>query len=102
MMAGPEGREHLAWWQQHLAGELPVLALRTDHPRPAVRGFSGATIEASIDPSLSERLRALARSQRVSLSTLLLGTLQSPPAPLHASGRPHCGYAHHGASEKHL
>ena len=73
MMAGPEGREHLAWWQQHLAGELPVLALRTDHPRPAVRGFSGATIEASLDPSLSERLRALARSQRVSLSTLLLG-----------------------------
>jgi amino acid adenylation domain-containing protein len=73
MMAGPEGREHLAWWKQHLAGELPVLALRTDHPRPAVRGFSGATLEASIDPSLSDKLRALARSQRVSLSTLLLG-----------------------------
>ncbi len=73
MMASSEGREHLAWWQQHLAGELPILALRTDQPRPAVRGFSGATIEASIDPALSERLRALARSQRVSLSTLLLG-----------------------------
>ena len=100
MMAGPEGREHLAWWQQHLAGELPVLALRTDHPRPAVRGFSGATIEASIDPSLSERLRALARSQRVSLSTLLLGIYKVLLHRYTASGRPHRGYAHHGPSRK--
>jgi amino acid adenylation domain-containing protein len=73
MLAGPEGREHLGWWRQHLAGELPVLALRTDHPRPAVRRFNGATLEATLDPALSEQLRALARSQRVSLSTLLLG-----------------------------
>ena len=73
MMASQEAREHLAWWQRHLAGDLPVLALRTDHPRPAVRGFGGATLEASIDPALTAQLRALARSQRVNLSTLLLG-----------------------------
>jgi amino acid adenylation domain-containing protein len=73
MLAGPEGREHLAWWQQHLAGELPVLALRPDHPRPAVRGFGGATVEAVLDSSVSTQLKTLARAQRVSLSTLLLG-----------------------------
>ncbi|HXH10352.1 MAG TPA: amino acid adenylation domain-containing protein, partial [Alphaproteobacteria bacterium] len=73
MMASQEAREHLAWWQRHLAGDLPVLALRTDHPRSAVRGFGGATFEASIDPPLTAQLRALARSQRVNLSTLLLG-----------------------------
>src|SRR5262249_56888357 len=60
------------WWQQQLAGELPVLALRTDYPRPAVRGFSGATLEALLNPALSAQLKALARSQRVSVSTLLL------------------------------
>lgn len=32
-----------AYWRAELAGELPLLDLPTDQPRPAVRGYRGAT-----------------------------------------------------------
>ncbi|HEX3131568.1 MAG TPA: amino acid adenylation domain-containing protein [Thermoanaerobaculia bacterium] len=39
---GGEGR-HEAWWLDRLAGDLPVLDLPTDHPRPAARTFRGGS-----------------------------------------------------------
>jgi hypothetical protein len=39
---GGEGRNE-SWWLDRLAGDLPVLDLPTDHPRPAVRSFRGGS-----------------------------------------------------------
>ncbi len=36
MLAGPDGEAHWAYWKERLSGDLPVLNLPTDHPRPAV------------------------------------------------------------------
>ena len=35
-------RLNSAYWKQQLGGELPVLELPTDRPRPAVQTFNGA------------------------------------------------------------
>ena len=34
---------HLNYWREQLAGAAPTINLPTDHPRPAVEGFRGAT-----------------------------------------------------------
>ncbi|MEW6737704.1 MAG: AMP-binding protein, partial [Acidobacteriota bacterium] len=43
MLAGVEGERLWQYWQQQLAGELPILNLFTDHPRPSVQTYHGAS-----------------------------------------------------------
>ncbi|MCP3917635.1 MAG: non-ribosomal peptide synthetase, partial [bacterium] len=48
------------WWRGTLAGELPVLDLPTDHPRPAIQSGRGANLERPIPGELIEAVDALA------------------------------------------
>jgi amino acid adenylation domain-containing protein len=75
LMAGPEGDKHWQFWRKRLAGELPLLNLPTDRPRPAMRTYNGASLAFDIEPELCRRLKDLARSQRVTLYTLLVAAL---------------------------
>ncbi|MCP5047214.1 MAG: hypothetical protein GY940_08580, partial [bacterium] len=68
MKAGEEGAAHLEYWKKQLAGEPAVLSLTTDYDRPPVRGFNGATCEASLEPGLSRKIRAAAKSLQVNLA----------------------------------
>src|SRR5256884_2065704 len=43
MLAGSEGERHWAYWQHELAGELPMLNLPIDRPRPPVQTYRGAS-----------------------------------------------------------
>ena len=43
MLASPEGEAHLAYLRRLLAGELPVLNLPTDRPRPPVQTYNTAS-----------------------------------------------------------
>ena len=45
-LQGPALQQQLDYWKQQLAGELPVLALPLDYPRPPVQTYQGAEIEA--------------------------------------------------------
>ncbi|HEY0832741.1 MAG TPA: condensation domain-containing protein, partial [Azospirillum sp.] len=74
-MAGERAREQLAYWTGQLAGDLPVLALPTDRPRPARPGFEGASHEAMLPPALAERVKELAAALRVNPSVIFLGAL---------------------------
>ncbi|MGX1623627.1 MupA/Atu3671 family FMN-dependent luciferase-like monooxygenase [Streptomyces sp. NPDC055506] len=70
----PEAEEDLAHWRRTLGGELPVLALPTDRPRPATMTSNGRAVFHTLDPELSRRLRELSRSRRSTLfMTLLAG-----------------------------
>lgn len=68
-----EGATLAAYWQKQLAGELPVLNLPMDRPRPPVLNLRGATHACQLRPELSRQLKALARAEGVTLYTLLLG-----------------------------
>ncbi len=72
MLAGERGGALRRHWREHLAGELPVLKLPLDHPRPPIQTYSGATHTFKIDQELAGRLLALARQTEVSLYTLLV------------------------------
>ncbi|MFK3978920.1 MupA/Atu3671 family FMN-dependent luciferase-like monooxygenase [Micromonospora sp. NPDC050397] len=64
----------LDYWRERLAGDLPVLDLPTDRPRPTVQTGNGASVRRGLDPELSERLRGLGREHRATLfMTMLAG-----------------------------
>ncbi|HXO26083.1 MAG TPA: condensation domain-containing protein, partial [Thermoanaerobaculia bacterium] len=64
----------LDYWRRELAGELPVLDLPTDYPRPAVQTFRGGAQRVPVPARLAADLRALSRREGASLfMTLLAG-----------------------------
>ncbi|MGE3267192.1 MAG: amino acid adenylation domain-containing protein [Chloroflexota bacterium] len=75
MLAGPEGKRLEAYWRSQLGGELPVLNLPTDRPRPPIRTFRGVAHALILDERLTRGLRALARAHGTTLYAVLLAAL---------------------------
>ncbi|BES72574.1 hypothetical protein RE428_35920 [Marinobacter nanhaiticus D15-8W] len=71
-LASGEGERQLNWWKQHLGDDQPVLELPADRPRPKVQSHRGARVGFQFPAELSDRLRALAREQCVTLFMLML------------------------------
>ncbi|HET7460811.1 MAG TPA: amino acid adenylation domain-containing protein [Longimicrobium sp.] len=67
----------LAYWRGRLAGAPELLALPTDHPRPAVRTHHGAFHELRIGPGLLAGIEALARREGATPYMVLLAALQA-------------------------
>ncbi|EJM06830.1 amino acid adenylation enzyme/thioester reductase family protein [Pseudomonas sp. GM102] len=62
----------LNYWREHLAGEQPLLELPTDRPRQKHSSGRGARHYLSVDPTLTEGLRQLAKARGTTLFTVLL------------------------------
>jgi amino acid adenylation domain-containing protein len=81
LLAGPDGERLLAWWRERLAGELPVLDLPTDRPRPPVQTYRGGAVRFTLGPEESARLRQLGRGglegQQATLFMSLLAGFQA-------------------------
>ncbi|HEX8695142.1 MAG TPA: non-ribosomal peptide synthase/polyketide synthase, partial [Longimicrobium sp.] len=75
-LAGEVLDRQLSYWKEQLAGAPELLELPTDHPRPAVRTYQGATVPVEFSPELLERLQALGRSEGATLYMVLLGAFQ--------------------------
>jgi amino acid adenylation domain-containing protein len=60
-LAGPRGQVLRDFWRSRLGGELPVLALPTDFPRPRLQSFRGASLAFQVGPETTARVKALAR-----------------------------------------
>ncbi|WP_426205167.1 non-ribosomal peptide synthase/polyketide synthase [Pseudomonas sp. TWP3-1] len=76
MEAGEQARQ-LAYWQDKLGGEQPVLELPLDRPRGVEQSFAGASHNLILDAQLSNALKAFARQQNVTLFVLLLASFQA-------------------------
>jgi amino acid adenylation domain-containing protein len=76
MLESQEGADHWQYWQNVLAGDLPVLHLPTDRPRPPVQTYRGASHTFSFSTDLEKRLRSTAKAEGVTLFTLMLATYQ--------------------------
>ncbi len=72
-----EVEPQLAYWRQQLRGELPVLDLPADRPRPLVQGTSGSKHHLNISAALTEELKKLSRSAGTTLFMTLLGAFQT-------------------------
>ena len=65
--------KQLSYWKEQLAGLSP-LQLPTDHPRPAIQTFNGATQELRVSSETTKGLRGLCREGDVTLfMTFLAG-----------------------------
>ncbi|MBG1243112.1 non-ribosomal peptide synthetase [Nostoc sp. NZL] len=72
MLSGYRGEKLWQYWQQKLAGELPILNLLVDKPRPPVKTSQGATHISKLDEQLIQKLNHLALVSRTSLYQILL------------------------------
>ncbi len=64
----------LSYWKNQLSGELPVLELPTDRPRPAMQTYPGARAGLRLSRELSQALVTLSQREGVTLfMTLLAG-----------------------------
>ncbi|GMX60226.1 non-ribosomal peptide synthase/polyketide synthase [Paenibacillus elgii] len=61
-----------AYWLDRFRGELPVLEMPTDFPRPAVRKFDGNLLQHQLDPKLGEGLQRIAAESGATLFMVLL------------------------------
>ena len=73
---GPKAARQLAYWTQQLNGVPPYLDLPTDRPRTARRRFAGDAPRFTIPAQLADRIRQLARHERVSLFTVMLAAFE--------------------------
>jgi len=68
---GPALETHLAYWRRQLAA-LPALELPSDHPRPPIISYRGATLAVRLPPTLSDGLHALGQQEDSTVFMLLL------------------------------
>ncbi|WP_342552941.1 amino acid adenylation domain-containing protein [Paenibacillus sp. FSL R7-0652] len=61
-----------AYWLDRYQGELPVLEMPTDYPRPAVQSFEGQTLTSFVDEETNEGLKRLAAQSGTTLYMVLL------------------------------
>jgi len=66
----------LDFWKEKLDGNLPVLELPTDRPRPALQSYNGSTVSLVLSQELAEGLKALSRRERCTLFVTLLTAFQ--------------------------
>jgi hypothetical protein len=60
------------YWLNRFKGDIPVLDISTDFPRPAVQRFEGYTINSEVEEMLTGKLKAVAAEQGVTLYMILL------------------------------
>lgn len=71
-LASEAGLRELAYWRDTLRGAPQLLALPTDHPRPAARTQSGRIVQTLLGPEVSQALRALSRNEGGTLFATIL------------------------------
>ena len=76
-LQGEELERQLDYWRGHLGGELPVLELPTDRPRPAVPTYRGAQLLFHLSHELSAELNELSRREGVTVFMTLLAAFQT-------------------------
>ncbi|QWU16644.1 amino acid adenylation domain-containing protein [Paenibacillus sophorae] len=64
------------YWLNQLSGELPILELPLDFPRPAMQTYHGDTKHLTIHPSLTRQLEKLSQAHGTSLFMTLLAAFK--------------------------
>ena len=71
-LAGSDGKAHMDYWMQLFKGELPVLELPGDKPRPAIKTYNGRTFRKRLDSQSYKGIKDLSQEQG---ATLFMGLM---------------------------
>ncbi|NBD14538.1 non-ribosomal peptide synthetase, partial [Corallococcus silvisoli] len=66
----------LGYWKHQLAGAPSALELLTDHPRPALQSYAGASLAVHLPRTLADSLKALAGREGATPFMVLLAAFQ--------------------------
>ncbi len=72
LLKGDKGSKLLGYWKNRLSGELPILNIPTDRPRPAVQTYRGKTETIWFGEALSKQIHEFSEKHNVTTFTLLL------------------------------
>ncbi|MBW4602154.1 MAG: amino acid adenylation domain-containing protein [Calothrix sp. FI2-JRJ7] len=67
----------LDYWKKQLQGNLPVLELKSDRPRPAIQTFAGEEYSLVLPKELSQALKKLSQQEGVTLFMTLLAAFKT-------------------------
>lgn len=73
----PEYKKHEAYWTDLFKGELPILNMPLDFPRPPVQSFDGDIVHFSFEKEGAHRINSFLVEQEATLFTLLLSVLNT-------------------------
>jgi amino acid adenylation domain-containing protein len=68
---------HREYWLNQFAGDIPVLDPGSDHRRPRIKTYNGASINTELSRATCERLEAFSRRNGVTLFITLLSILKT-------------------------
>src|SRR5579871_2685752 len=71
-LRGEALERQLSYWKEHLSGAPALLELPTDHPRPPVQTFQGASQHRKLSAQLTQQIKALAQREGSTLFMTLL------------------------------
>ncbi len=69
-------QKQLDFWKSYLRGMPPVLELIADKPRPSIQTYNGRHYRFTIGETLTKKLRALSKQNKVSLYNMLMAAFQ--------------------------
>ncbi|MFL5745678.1 MAG: amino acid adenylation domain-containing protein, partial [Niastella sp.] len=78
-LSGAAKSAHKAYWLQQFQGDLPVLALEGDKPRPPLKTYNGEELSFRIGADTAKGIKALCKAQG---ATLFMGLLAAVTALL--------------------
>jgi len=70
-----ELKQQEIYWLKEFSGDIPVLELPTDYPRPLIQGFEGDNIRFAMEKEVSQVLKRLAQQEDVTLYMVLLAAV---------------------------
>ncbi len=71
-LSGETLAAYIEHWKKILSGDLPVLEIPTDRPRPALQTFRGARVHFQLTAEISSQMKEFCRAERMTLFHLLL------------------------------
>jgi amino acid adenylation domain-containing protein len=75
-LTSPEGDRLWNYWREKLLSPPGRLRLPTDHPRPAVQSFRGASVSFQMTPEMTRRVVAVANKERTTSFVIMLACFQ--------------------------
>nr|VFK47647.1 MAG: amino acid adenylation domain-containing protein/thioester reductase domain-containing protein [Candidatus Kentron sp. TC] len=76
LLESPEGERMWEYWRERLKGELPLLDLPTDRPRPPVQTYKGATVTFVVPATLTGKINDRMQASGATLYMIIMAAFQ--------------------------
>lgn len=77
MLESPDSKEHFDFWKEQFEGELPMIAMPSDHHTQGIRTFKGTTIETKITDGLLNSIRSFSKQLGINQSVIFLAAFKA-------------------------